>query len=323
MQKKGRKMLMMASAELSHLLAADFKVSERTVNSALRFDPKHGMSSKCRLLRRAALERGATLMVEVPNASKLEEAPSDIDLKKLFFDTDNEINDFEVNKKENELTHAFIANISHEIRTPLNAIQGFSQLIAETANSAESKKYAEEVIRNTEQLLNLFREVIELSSFDSGTRKINRIKCDFEALLSDWEYDTKMQLVNDAINVYIERPAPFKYNIESDPKALTEVILYLVNNALKFTEKGSITIGYRPIENNEIYFFVRDTGCGIPAEKQKEIFARFVKLDHFKSGPGLGLSICQNIIQALNGKIGVKSKEGKGSEFWFTLPYKK
>ena len=323
MQKKGRKMLMMASAELSHLLAADFKVSERTVNSALRFDPKHGMSSKCRLLRRAALERRATLMVEVPNASKLEEAPSDIDLKKLFFDTDNEINNFEVNKKENELTHAFIANISHEIRTPLNAIQGFSQLIAETANSAESKKYAEEVIRNTEQLLNLFREVIELSSFDSGTRKINRIKCDFEALLSDWEYDTKMQLVNDAINVYIERPAPFKYNIESDPKALTEVILYLVNNALKFTEKGSITIGYRPIENNEIYFFVRDTGCGIPAEKQKEIFARFVKLDHFKSGPGLGLSICQNIIQALNGKIGVKSKEGKGSEFWFTLPYKK
>lgn len=323
MQKKGRKMLMMASPELSHSLAIDFKISERTVNSALRFDPKHGMSSKCRLLRRVALERGATLMVEVPNVVKLEETPSDIELKKICFDTNNEMNDFEVNKKENELTHAFIANISHEIRTPLNAIQGFSQLIAETANNAESKKYAEEVIRNTEQLLNLFREIIELSSFDSGTRKTNRVKCDFEVLLSDWEYDTKMQLSNEAIKVYIERPAPFKYNIESDPKALTEVIMYLVNNALKFTEKGCITIGYRPIEKEEIYFFVRDTGCGIPTEKQKEIFTRFVKLNHFKPGPGLGLSICQNIIQALNGKIGVKSKEGKGSEFWFTLPYNK
>ncbi|MFA6873419.1 MAG: HAMP domain-containing sensor histidine kinase [Bacteroidaceae bacterium] len=312
---------MMASPELAHLLAIDFKVSERTVNSALRFDPKHGMSAKCRLLRRAALERGATLMVEVPNATKPEDIPSDIELKKNCFDANNEINDIEVNKKENELTHAFIANISHEIRTPLNAIQGFSQLIAETAKNAESKKYAEEVIRNTEQLLNLFREIIELSSFDSGTRKMNRVKCDFEALLSDWEYDTKMQLSNEAISVYIERPAAFTYNIESDPKALTEVMMYLINNALKFTERGSITIGYRPIENKEIYFFVRDTGCGIPIEKQKEIFTRFVKLNHFKPGPGLGLSICQNIIQALNGKIGVKSKEGKGSEFWFTLPY--
>lgn len=255
--------------------------------------------------------------------SKRDENGNPLELAGLCFDVNNEINRLEISEKERKLTHNFIANISHEIRTPLNAIQGFSQLIAETANSPESKEYAEQVMRNTEQLLNLFHDILELSYLDSGTRKLDLIECNVNALLHDWECDAKIQLINSPLKVIIECTTAVEKPILTDPSILTQVVTNLVNNAAKFTKEGEITIGYRPGESNEIYFFVRDTGCGIPAEQQKEIFTRFVKLDNFKQGTGLGLSICKNIIKALGGKIGVKSELGKGSEFWFTLPYGK
>jgi|GEM_PF-5527993 len=253
--------------------------------------------------------------------SKRDKDGKPLELGGLCFDVNNEVSRLEISEKERKLTHNFIANISHEIRTPLNAIQGFSQLIAETANSIESKEYAEQVMRNTEQLLNLFHDILELSYLDSGTRKLNLTECNVNALLHDWECDAKIQLINSPLNVYTEASGELDKPILTDPSVLTQVVTNLVNNAAKFTKEGNITIGYHPGEADDIYFFVRDTGCGIPAERQKEIFTRFVKLDNFKQGTGLGLSICKNIIKALGGKIGVKSEIDKGSEFWFTLPY--
>lgn len=255
--------------------------------------------------------------------SKQDEKGKPVELAGLCFDINNEVNRLEISEKERKLTHTFIANISHEIRTPLNAIQGFSQLIAETANSPESKEYAEQVMRNTEQLLNLFHDILELSYLDSGTRKLELIECNINALLRDWECDAKIQLINSPLKVSIEYSEALKKTMLTDPSVLTQVVTNLVNNAAKFTKEGEITIGYRPEGESEIYFFVRDTGCGIPIEQHKEIFTRFVKLDNFKQGTGLGLSICKNIIKALGGKIGVKSEVGKGSEFWFILPYNK
>ena len=255
------------------------------------------------------------------SVSKRDKNEMPLELAGLCFDVNSEMSQLEISEKERKLTHNFIANISHEIRTPLNAIQGFSQLIAEIANSPESKEYAEQVMRNTEQLLNLFHDILELSYLDSGTRKLELTKCDINALLRDWECDAKIQLINSPLKVSIECFTPVEKIILTDPSILTQVVTNLVNNAAKFTKEGEITIGYRP-GDNETYFFVRDTGCGIPLEQQKEIFTRFVKLDNFKQGTGLGLSICKNIIKALDGKIGVKSEVGKGSEFWFTLPDK-
>ena len=101
---------------------------------------------------------------------------------------------------------------------------------------------------------------------------------------------------------------------------LSQIIINLLNNAIKFTQKGKITFGYK-LQKEKIYFYVTDTGCGIPAEKQDKIFERFIKLNNFAQGTGLGLSICKSIVDAMGGEIGVDSKVGNGSTFWFTLPY--
>ena len=128
--------------------------------------------------------------------------------------------------------------------------------------------------------------------------------------------------VGKGVELILEEPFPECY-IYTDKNRFTQVICNFINNALKFTQQGSITLGYEQVSHQKIKFYVRDTGMGIPEEKQKSVFERFVKYNPFIQGTGLGLSICHMIVEHLKGEIGVNSEEGKGSTFWFTLPYRK
>ena len=194
-------------------------------------------------------------------------------------------------EESNRLKSAFLANMSHEIRTPLNAIVGFSGILASTEEEEEKQEYVSIIENNNTLLLQLIS-------------------------------DNSCQLKLKSDNVKLEFVAPEEpcfANIEKN--RLSQLIINFVTNAIKFTSQGSIRFGYER-QNNELYFYVTDTGCGIPQDKLDSIFGRFVKLNSFAQGTGLGLSICRTLINHMGGKIGVESEEGKGSTFWFTLPYK-
>ena len=217
------------------------------------------------------------------------------------------------------LKSAFLANMSHEIRTPLNAIVGFSSLMAETDSSSERQEYIKIVQENNELLLQLISDILDLSKIEAGTFNFVHTDVDVNETCSEIIKSMGMK-VNKGIELIFEKPFPECY-IYTDKNRFTQVISNFINNALKFTQEGSITLGYEQISHQKIKFYVRDTGMGIPEEKQKSVFERFVKLNTFVQGTGLGLSICKSIVSQMGGEIGVDSTEGVGSCFWFTHPY--
>ena len=225
-------------------------------------------------------------------------------------------------EKANRMKSAFIANMSHEIRTPLNAIVGFSDLLIETEDKETRQKFGEIIRQNNEQLLNLVSGILDLSRIESGKLEFIIQDVNLHELIKQWENSALMAAKDKSLEILIDCPEN-EYEIETDPMRITQVVTNFINNAIKFTEHGSITIGYRPTVDNEIYFYVKDTGCGISKENISKVFGRFIKLNVFVAGTGLGLSISESIIHTLNGNIGVKSNEGEGSEFWFTLPINK
>ena len=217
------------------------------------------------------------------------------------------------------LKSAFLANMSHEIRTPLNAIVGFSSLLIEECTREEREQYYSIIQENNHMLLQLISDILDLSKIEAGTFDFINTWVDINSLCKDIVYSLKMKFTGDIQLVFDESLPP--YYIYSDRNRLTQVITNFINNALKFTTVGSITLGYSLISPAEIRFFVRDTGTGISAENLKAIFDRFVKLNSFIQGTGLGLAICKSIVEQMKGEIGVDSEEGKGSCFWFTHPY--
>ena len=225
-------------------------------------------------------------------------------------------------EKANRMKSAFIANMSHEIRTPLNAIVGFSDLLIETEDKETRQKFGEIIRQNNEQLLNLVSGILDLSRIESGKLEFIIQDVNLHELIKQWENSALMAAKDKSLEILIDCPEN-EYEIETDPMRITQVVTNFINNAIKFTEHGSITIGYRPTVDNEIYFYVKDTGCGISKENISKVFGRFIKLNVFVAGTGLGLSISESIIHTLNGNIGVKANEGEGSEFWFTLPINK
>ena len=217
------------------------------------------------------------------------------------------------------LKSAFLANMSHEIRTPLNAIVGFSSLLAETDSRSERQEYIKIVQENNELLLQLISDILDLSKIEAGTFNFVYTNVDVNETCSEIIKSMGMK-VSKGVELIFEEPLPECY-LYTDKNRFTQVISNFINNALKFTQQGCITLGYKQVSHQKIKFYVRDTGMGIPEEKQKSIFERFVKLNTFVQGTGLGLSICKSIVSQMGGEIGVDSTEGVGSCFWFTHPY--
>ena len=217
------------------------------------------------------------------------------------------------------LKSAFLANMSHEIRTPLNAIVGFSSLLAETDSRNERQEYIKIVQENNELLLQLISDILDLSKIEAGTFNFVYTNVDVNETCAEIIKSMSMK-VSKGVELIFEEPFPECY-LYTDKNRFTQVISNFINNALKFTQQGSITLGYEQVSHQKIKFYVRDTGMGIPEEKQKSIFERFVKLNTFVQGTGLGLSICKSIVSQMGGEIGVDSTEGVGSCFWFTHPY--
>ena len=217
------------------------------------------------------------------------------------------------------LKSAFLANMSHEIRTPLNAIVGFSSLLAETDSRNERQEYIKIVQENNELLLQLISDILDLSKIEAGTFNFVYTNVDVNETCAEIIKSMSMK-VSKGVELIFEEPFPECY-IYTDKNRFTQVISNFINNALKFTQQGCITLGYEQVSHQKIKFYVRDTGMGIPEEKQKSIFERFVKLNTFVQGTGLGLSICKSIVSQMGGEIGVDSTEGVGSCFWFTHPY--
>lgn len=223
--------------------------------------------------------------------------------------------------ESDKLKMAFLANMSHEIRTPLNAIVGFSTMLTKTTDPKKQARFVDIINLNNELLLKLISDVLDTAKIESNTLDVHKEPTDVNKVLQAADSTVRLRLHKGvALNLVLGEP---ECEIFTDSDRLNQIMVNLLTNAIKFTQKGSITFGYE-VRGEEIYFYVRDTGQGIAPENLGKLFTRFTKLNNFVQGTGLGLSISKSIVERLGGKIGASSDgEGKGSLFWFTLPYPK
>lgn len=226
------------------------------------------------------------------------------------------------NKAEvsDRLKSAFLANMSHEIRTPLNAIVGFSNLIAETEDPDERREYVAIVQENNELLLKLISDILDLSKIEAGTLEFNDVEFDLNQMCQEIVRSLSLKVLDKPVELRFGDHLP-ECRLAGDKTRITQVLINFINNALKFTREGSVTLGYRCDDGMMLTFYVEDTGTGIPEQEQESVFERFVKLNSFVQGTGLGLAISKSIVEQMGGRIGLNSEPGKGSCFWFTHPY--
>ena len=220
-------------------------------------------------------------------------------------------------EESDKLKSAFLANMSHEIRTPLNAIVGFAKLIGSAETEEEKEQFAEIIDTNSELLLQLINDILDLSKIEAGTLEFRFRPMNLNELCRS-EYEVHKTRVKPGVELVFEE----KYDdvrIVCDQNRLAQVITNLLNNAAKFTEKGSIRFGF-DVCGDRVEFYVQDTGMGIPSDKARAIFDRFVKLNDFASGTGLGLAISKMIVERMDGEISVDSEEGRGTRFRFSIP---
>ena len=220
-------------------------------------------------------------------------------------------------KEADKRKSALLANMSHEIRTPLNAIVGFSDLVAETDDPEDKQVYLDIIHKNNDLLLNLIGDILDFSKIESGMLKYNIEEVNIRELCMEVYLGGTLK-VKPEVKLIFDRSQP-TVTLRTDPQRVTQVIANFVNNAIKFTDKGSITIFYE-IKKDRVKVCVQDTGIGISESNRERVFERFIKINDFHQGTGLGLTISKTIIEYLGGSIGVDSVEGKGSTFWFTLP---
>ena len=221
-------------------------------------------------------------------------------------------------QEADKMKNAFIANMSHEIRTLLNAIVGFAHLVTETTNASEQREYFSIINKNCDLLLKLINDILDLSKIESGRLNYNVSEVELRDICQEAYVVQSLKMTSDVALLYNSVAMP-SVRLWIDPHRVEQVLLNLLSNAIKFTSKGFISLFYE-VEDMFVRVSVMDTGIGISEEKLESVFERFVKLDDFYQGAGLGLPICKMIVEQLGGEIGVRSELGKGSTFWFTLP---
>jgi signal transduction histidine kinase/CheY-like chemotaxis protein len=222
-------------------------------------------------------------------------------------------------RESDRLKSAFLANMSHEIRTPLNAIVGFSNLLGNTDDADEKKQFVSIIENNNQLLLQLISDILDLSKIEANTLEFSYHRTDINELVNNMKKVVSQRVRPDVVLNVVEGMR--RCIVNGDQNRLSQILINLLTNACKFTSKGSITLGYE-LRGQELYFYVRDTGIGIAPDKIDQIFTRFVKLNHFAQGSGLGLAITQSLVEKMGGHVGAQSDgEGKGSTFWFTIPY--
>ena len=224
-------------------------------------------------------------------------------------------------EKASQMKSLFLANMSHEIRTPLNAIEGFSRVMVETDSQEERLNYMEIIESNNSRLLSLVNEILDLSRVESGEIVIKKNPTDLNNLMKSIRQLFKFRCPDEVSLVWNRNDLPVM--MTTDENRLTQVFSNLISNALKHTQKGSISYGYRLInDNQEIQFYVSDTGSGIDPNFIEHIFDTYASQDaEHQRGFGLGLALCRIIVEKMGGTIGVKSELGKGSTFTFCLPF--
>jgi signal transduction histidine kinase len=218
-------------------------------------------------------------------------------------------------EESDRLKTAFLANMGHEIRTPLNAIVGFADLLPMVQGDEDRNQLIVEIQENNRKLLRVIDGLVSMSQIEAGAKSLLMGKVDLNQLLQDVT-DKYQPTTNLPINV--ECPLP-RLMIQTDRERLVEILDHLVQNAVKFTTEGEITLHYE-VQGNQVRVSVKDTGKGVDKADQKRIFERFVKVDEFIPGTGLGLSVVASHVKNLGGTVGVESSLGAGSDFWFILP---
>ena len=218
-------------------------------------------------------------------------------------------------EESDRLKTAFLANMGHEIRTPLNAIVGFADLLPTVQNEEDRQQLIMEIQNNNQKLLRIISGLVSMSEIEAGARSLSMASVDINILLQDMQ---KQNQPNTNVPILLHLPES-QMLIHSDQLVITEIIDNLLQNAIKFTLEGSITLGY-DIEGDQLRLWVSDTGKGISEADQERIFERFVKLDEYIPGTGLGLSVVKTHASHLGGTVGVESTPGKGSRFWVLLP---
>ena len=222
------------------------------------------------------------------------------------------------------LKAAFLANMTHEIRTPLNAIVGFSDLLSTVGDASEKQEFIRIIRNNCDMLLRLISDILEVSDIDSRPLAIKPTDVDFAQTFNDICQTIEQRIQKPDVQFIKDNPYQV-FNTRLDKGRIQQIITNFVTNAIKYTEKGHIKVGYRYCEHNSqqlgLYIYCEDTGVGIPKEKQASVFERFVKLNEFVQGTGLGLAISKSIVERCGGTIGVTSEgPGHGSTFWCWIP---
>jgi signal transduction histidine kinase len=233
-------------------------------------------------------------------------------------------------EESDRLKTAFLANMSHEIRTPMNSIIGFSNLLNEADLKPDKKEnYLQHILQSSKLLLNLIDDIIDISKIEAGQININPVSCNINEIVKEVFLSTRDTKKNDKIEMRLNLPADSDgYSLKTDPFRFKQILNNLLSNALKFTEKGFVELGYYIRKNDDkstIEFYIKDTGIGIPKDKQSVIFERFRQIDDSKTrrfgGTGLGLSISKRLVDLLGGSFWLESEINKGSIFYFSLPY--
>lgn len=222
-------------------------------------------------------------------------------------------------EESDRLKSAFLANMSHEIRTPLNAIIGFTSVLPDVDNEEERRMLLNLVHENSQKLLHIVDDVVNISKVESGK---------LELVMSSFDLNNELTMLADSVARDVSEDVKVSTSfanesqmVITDHNCLVEILRHYLSNAVKFTKAGSIVLGYdQPKDDRHIRIWIKDTGKGIPENLQQRIFERFYKVDDFVPGAGLGLSICQTLAYSLGGKVGVNSVLGEGSTFWVEIP---
>lgn len=231
----------------------------------------------------------------------------------------NELSDAkERAERSDKLKSAFLANISHEIRTPLNAIIGFSNLLTNTDKKEEIAEYQRTIVTNSDLLLRLINDILDLSKIEAGFMDRKLSEFDLSAYFDEIYGSVRQAMANPSVELICDNPYEYCL-VRMDANRLAQLVLNYATNAIKCTYRGEIRMGYRR-QGEGIYFYVSDTGIGIPDKDKSRLYHRFEKLNEFTQGTGLGLAICKVVTESAGGQVGFESEEGVGSTFWSWVP---